>query len=154
MKLRICKTHPGARVPEYATEGAACFDLHAATVDGAAHIGRHVDPWQPVTVDTGLQFEIPEGHVMLIFSRSGQGFHHRVGLSNAVGVIDADYRGTVKVQLTTHEDPGDHSLGFFVQPGDRVAQALVLPVQRCTFEAAEQLSITERGAGGFGSSGA
>lgn len=154
MKLRICKTHPNARVPQYATASAACFDLYAATVDGATHLGRHVDPWQPVTCGTGLQFEIPDGHVMLIYSRSGHGFHHRVGLSNAVAVIDADFRGEVMVQLATHEDPGDHSLGMFVQPGDRIAQARIVAAPRVEFEVAEQLSITERGAGGFGSTGA
>jgi len=152
MKLRILKLHPNAQVPVYATEGAACFDLHAATVDGAQYIGSSCEHGNPIECGTGLAFEIPEGHVMLIFSRSGHGFNFDTRLANCVGVIDSDYRGEVKVKLT--RDPRDEfvpTLRF--QHGDRIAQALILPVPRVEFEVAEQLTITQRGAGGFGSTG-
>ena len=71
MNIRIKRTHPAARLPAYATDGAACFDLHAATVNGAEHLGDIVYPGHPVVVDTGLAFEIPEGYMLRIASRFG-----------------------------------------------------------------------------------
>ena len=100
MEIKIKKLHPGAKMPAYATAGAACFDLHAATVAGSQHLGSVVHEGYPITCETGLAFEIPQGNVMLIFGRSGHGFKDNVRLSNAVGVIDADFRGEVKVKLT------------------------------------------------------
>ncbi len=153
MEIKIKSLHPGAKMPAYATAGAACFDLHAATVDGSQHLGSVVHEGYPITCETGLAFEIPQGNVMLIFGRSGHGFKDNVRLSNAVGVIDADYRGEVKVKLICDIDPPDDKPGFFVKPGDRIAQALVLPVERVNFIFADDLSDTERGTGGFGSTG-
>lgn len=157
MNLKIQKLHPDAVVPQYATEGAACFDLVAATVNGSANLGASVETTEPVTCGTGLAFEVPPGHVMLVFSRSGHGIKHGVRLSNCVGVIDDDYRGEVLVQLT-QDDRADRDYGFdlastYIKPGERIAQAMVLPVPRVTFEVSEQLSITDRGQGGFGSTG-
>ncbi|WP_210324883.1 dUTP diphosphatase [Microvirga alba] len=131
-----------AVMPEYATEGAACFDLQTlegSTVPagGAAHFS------------TGLAFEVPAGHVMLVFSRSGHGFKHGVRLVNCVGVIDADYRGEVKVGLM---NDGDADL--VVNPGDRIAQAMILPVPKVFLVEADALNDTARGTGGFGSTGA
>ena len=148
MKLRILKLHENAIVPTYATDGAAAFDLYAAEVNGAQHIGDVCYPGHPVIVDTGLAFEVPPDHAMLIFSRSGQGFNHDTRLANCVGVIDADYRGEVLVRLTN-----DAKRDMTVRDGDRIAQAMLVPIPRVTFEVAEQLSITERGENGFGSSG-
>ena len=153
MEIKIKKLHPGAKMPAYATADAACFDLHAATVAGSQHLGSVVHEGYPITCETGLAFEIPQGNVMLIFGRSGFGFKDNVRLSNAVGVIDADYRGEVKVKLTCDIDPPDDKPGLFVKPGDRIAQALVLPVERVNFIFADDLSDTERGTGGFGSTG-
>lgn len=150
MKLRILKLHPEARVPQYATEGAACFDLHA--VIESACMEAEPRYTEPVTTRTGLAFEVPAGHVMLIFSRSGHGFNHDTRLANCVGVIDSDYRGEVQVKLT--RDPRDEfvpTLRF--QHGDRIAQALILPIPRVEFEVVEELTTTDRGAGGFGSTG-
>ena len=141
MNVNICKLREDAIVPVYGTEGAACFDLH--TVGSGI-----VEPLSAQTFGTGLAFEIPEGHVMLVFSRSGHGFKHGLRLSNCVGVIDADYRGEVKVQLRN-----DTPIAFGFEQGDRVAQAMVLPVPRVAFDVVEQLSLTERGTGGFGSTG-
>lgn len=142
IKLRVKKLVANAIIPQYASPGAACFDLHSmneAVVTSGA----------PVICDTGLAFEIPEGHVMLIYSRSGHGFKNDTRLSNCVGVIDADYRGEVKVKLTKD------SLGGIldVQKGDRIAQAMVIPVDKVTFEEVDELGSTERGEGGFGSTG-
>ena len=158
MKLKIKKLHSLAKVPEYAHDTDACFDLHACMVDGMAYIGRHVEPGYPVTFGTGLAFEVPDGWAMLIFSRSGQGFNHSVRLANCVGVIDAGFRGEVMVKLTSDALESDPAITdkqpYFVQPGDRIAQAMLVPVHRVAFEVVEELGKSERGAGGLGSTGA
>lgn len=157
MDIKIKKLHPDAKLPTYATEGAACFDLHAdrsAASDllsepEASAAGTDMFEGDDINFGTGLTFEIPKKHVMLVFSRSGHGFNHGVRLANCTGVIDSDYRGEVRVALTKDRD------GFFnVKPGDRIAQAMILPVEQVQFVLSDELSETERGAGGFGSTGA
>lgn len=143
MNLRIRKLHPSARQPKYATTGAACFDLHSVE---SAFVG----PEHHAVISTGLAFEIPNDHVMLIFSRSGHGFRQGIRLANCTGVIDSDYRGEVMIKLQSDSD--QHELN--IDPGDRIAQALILQVQQVTFEWADTLSDTDRGEGGFGSTGA
>ncbi len=91
---------------------------------------------------------------MLIFSRSGHGFNHNARLANCVGVIDSDYRGEVLVKLSMDDEFCDPETELYIRPGDRIAQAMLVQVPRCEFEVVEQLTITERGAGGFGSTGA
>ena len=97
------------------------------------------------------------GWAMLIFSRSGQGFNHSVRLANCVGVIDAGFRGEVMVKLTSDALESDPAITdkppYFVQPGDRIAQAMLVPVHRVAFEVVEELGESERGAGGLGSTG-
>lgn len=145
MKIKTKKLHPDAIVPKYATPGSACFDLHAVDVqDGPIYKGL------PVTFRTGLAFEIPRNHTMLIFSRSGHGFKHSTRLENCVGVLDADYRGEAMVSL--FRDPSHRPL-MGVNNGDRIAQAMVLPVEQVEFVLCDELSDTERGSGGFGSTG-
>lgn len=144
MKLKIKKLHPDAVVPQYQTAGAACFDLHAT--DNCVTLS---DRTEPAVLCTGLAFGIPAGHVMLVFSRSSHGFHHNTRLSNCVGVIDSDYIGEVMVKLTA-DDGGWLS----VRKGDRIAQAMIVPIPRVEFEVAQELTTTERGTGGFGSTGA
>src|SRR5574343_942818 len=151
MKLKVKTTHPDAKLPYYSTPGAACFDLFALTVNGAFTIGSNLHEGYPVTCGTGLAFEIPAGHVMLIFSRSGHGFNFDTRLANCVGVIDSDYRGEVKVKLTCDSDQPDDKPPFFVKPGDKVAQAMIVPVPSVAFELVDELTSTERGTGGFGS---
>lgn len=141
--MKIKKLSEDAQVPTYATSGSACFDLYANT-------GEFGLLTEAETFGTSIAFEIPDNHVMLVFSRSGHGFNHDVRLANAVGVIDSDFRNEVKVRLT----PDESSSTFLdVQKGDRIAQAMVLPVERVYFEVVEELSETKRGIGGFGSSG-
>ena len=142
MKIKIKKLHPAAIIPKYATNGAACFDLH--TTNG----GRAISHGGTVVCNTGLAFEIPAGHVMLIYSRSGHGFKNSVRLVNSVGVVDSDFRGEVAVKLVN-----DSPLSFSVEAGDRIAQAMVVPVPRVEFVEADELAETERGIGGFGSTG-
>ena len=139
--IKIKKLHTSAQMPHYATDGAGCFDLY-----GVAE--AEIPPMFAATISTGLALEIPEGHAMLIFSRSGHGFKHGVRLANAVGMIDADFRGPVAVRL--HNDGG---APFFVEAGERIAQGLIVKADRHSFEWAEALSDTERGEGGFGSTG-
>lgn len=143
MKAKIKKVHQDATTPTYATMGSACFDLY--TVDEGL-----VLPASAKTFSTGLAFEIPEGHVMLLFSRSGHGFNHGVRLSNCVGVIDSDYRDAVRVKL--HNDRIDG--GFHVVKGSRIAQAMIIALPNVGFEVCNELSDSERGIGGFGSTGA
>ena len=157
MQVNIKKLHENATIPTYANAGDACFDLYAATVAGFEHLGSNVHPGGPEVCGTGLVFEIPPGHVMLSFSRSGHGFKYDVRLANCVGVIDSGYRGEVMVKLTkdyTLSDEDDHSVPFFVRPGDRIAQAMIIPVERISFAEVDEISSTSRGTGGFGSSGA
>ncbi len=157
MKLKIQLQHPNAKAPTYATDGAACMDLYAATVndyDRTGNIGAMLSHGSPVVCGTGLAFDVPAGHVMLIFSRSNHGFDHNARLANCVGVIDPDYRGEVLVKLSMDDEFCDPETELYIRPGDRIAQAMLVQVPRCDFEVVEQLTITERGAGGFGSTGA
>lgn len=150
MNLKICKLHRNAVVPVYATEGAACFDLYAATVNGMEAIGDCVYPGHPAICDTGLAFEVPPGYMLQVRSRSGLAFRHGVEVFH--GTIDSDFRGGVQVLLTSaHID--DDEPPVRINPGDRIAQACLVPTPRVTFEVVDRLDATERGAGGFGSTG-
>lgn len=146
-KVRIKSTHPDAKVPFYASVGAACFDLYS--VEGA-----NVLPAKSAIIDTGLCFEIPEDHVMLVFSRSGHGFNHDIRLSNCVAVIDSDYRGTIKIKL---KSDSDWMNALYIEKGSRIAQAMIIPRPKVEFELvdgiSDDLSKTERGFGGMGSTG-
>ena len=145
MIIKIKKLHERAMIPTFATEGAACFDLYAMVEDSKkVSIYKH----SPAIIRTGLAFEIPKGHAMMIYSRSGHGFKNDVRLSNCVGVIDSDYRGEVKVKLACDNKE------FHVCSGDRIAQAMIIPVPAIEgFLVSKELSETERGDGGFGSTG-
>lgn len=154
MKLKFKKLHPDAIAPQYATAGAACFDLHALGPAEPTSDGALVSSCFPLTIRTGLAFEIPDGHVMLIFSRSGHGFKHSTRLANCVGVIDQDYRGEVLVKLTTDDNLHVNELSQLrVRPGDRIAQAMLVPIPRVELNLVDELTDTARGAGGFGSTG-
>jgi dUTP pyrophosphatase len=141
MKVKIKKLHPDAVLPKYATPGAACFDLHAIE-------GGGIDACGSMNFATGLSFEVPAGHVMLIYSRSGHGFKNGVRLANGTGVIDSDYRGEVVVKLHN-----DGTRCFDVNPGDRIAQAMIVPIPQVELVEVDELTDTERGTGGLGSTG-
>lgn len=143
--MKIKKLNEHAKIPTYATDGSGCFDLYS--VDECTLIEGEQEE-----LSIGLSFEIPEDHVMLIFSRSGHGFKEGIRLSNCVGVIDSDYRGEVKVKL--HKDENlTATVEYQIHRGDRIAQALVIPVPKVEFELVDELSTTERGEGGFGHTG-
>ena len=145
MQIKIKKCREGAVIPQYATAGAACFDLCAVLDNEKIVTDNH-----PAIIPTGLQFEIPVGYVMIVYSRSGHGFKYDVRLANCVGVVDSDYRGEVMVKLT-HD--GDDYHGLKVSNSDRIAQAMIIPVNQVSFEEVDTLSDTVRGEGGFGSTG-
>ena len=141
MKLKFKKLQPDAVTPTYATKGAACFDLTA--------IGRSVSLNDTAIYSTGLSFEIPEGHVLMVYSRSGHGFKSDMRLANAVGVCDSDYIGEVMVKLTYDGTDTPN----WPEIGDRVAQAMLVELPKVTLEETDTLHTTERGANGFGSTG-
>lgn len=138
MEIKFLKLNPDAITPTYGTDGAAAFDLYAYKYH--YHKGR-------IIVDTGLAFEIPEGHAMIIKPRSGLAFKQELHAFS--GTIDSDYRGEVKV-LIVGEDPREF---ISVEAGDRVAQAIIIPIPRVTLTEVTELSTTDRGTAGFGSTG-
>jgi dUTP pyrophosphatase len=145
MKVKIKKLDERAIVPTYAHEGDACFDIHA--LDISSQQQEYMDVLHPVLCKTGLSFEVPEGHVMLVFSRSGHGFKEGIRLANCVGVIDSGYRGELMVKLTK-----DDRCVSLIRAGDRVAQALILPVEHVDFDVVDNLGESVRGERGLGSS--
>jgi len=142
MNIKVKPLSALARLPEYATAGSACFDI-ATSSDSV-----DITPGSSAVLKTDLAFEIPPGYVMMVYSRSGHGFKNGVRLANCTGVIDSDYRGELMVKLHN-----DSSRIFSVNCGDRIAQAMIVPVQQVVFESVEELTDTARGAGGFGSTG-
>lgn len=157
MQVKVKKLHPAATLPEYATDGSGCFDLRACIVDDASFVPSPIRHDTPVLCGTGLAFEIPEGHVMLLFGRSGHAFKHGIRLANCVGVIDSDFRGEVKVKLVKDDDWHDrleHVDPPLIRPNDRIAQGLIVPIPRIEFIESDELTDTARGVGGFGSTGA
>jgi len=146
MNLGIKLIHPGARMPTYASSGAACFDLYAVS-----DIPHELYQGTSVTVSTGLIFDIPEGYVLMIYSRSGHGFGFDIRLANCVGVIDSDYKEEVMVKLTRDESPGSWLNQFRISHGDRIAQGMLIPSPRINLVQVED--VKANGRGGFGSTG-
>ena len=148
MELKIKALSPkiGTEIPlpRFATAGAACMDL-CACIDEVVTLAAG----ERRLVPTGIAIALPgPEYVALVCSRSGMGTRHGITLSNSVGVIDSDYRGELTVGLVNHGD-----VPYTIQPGDRIAQLMVLPILRPTLTVVEELDETERGAGGFGSTG-
>ena len=149
MELKIKPLSPkiGREIPApyYATPGSAAMDLHAC-IDQAVVVpagGRAVIP-------TGLAIALPSAdYVALVYARSGLGIKHGIAPANCVGVIDSDYRGEIKVGLQT-----SGSEDYTIQPGDRIAQLMIAPVLQARLTLVDELDDTQRGAGGFGSTGA
>jgi dUTP pyrophosphatase len=130
-------------LPAYETDGAAGLDLRAA-IDGTVVLA----PGERALVPTGLAIELPVGFEGQVRPRSGLAVRHGVTVLNAPGTVDSDYRGEVKVPLINHgREP------FAIARGDRIAQLVVAPVARVLLAEAAALTPTERGAGGFGSTG-
>ena len=128
-------------LPAYATEGAAGMDVVSAEDVTIAPGARH-------PVATGLAMAIPQGYEIQVRPRSGLAFKHGITVPNTPGTIDSDYRGELKVLLINH---GAES--FAISRGDRVAQLVLAPVVQAGWDEVDELDATERGAGGFGSTG-
>ncbi|HHV77192.1 MAG TPA: dUTP diphosphatase [Syntrophothermus lipocalidus] len=144
VKKLSAKVGSSVSLPFYATEGAAGMDLCACLEEEII-----VKPLERVQVPTGIAIKIPSHVVGLVFPRSGNAWRLGMTLSNAVGVIDSDYTGEIRV-LITNLDP---ERPFIVKPGDRIAQLVFVPVLSARLELVEELEETERGSGGFGSTG-
>jgi len=142
MQLKFQILSEDATLPTRTHEGDAGLDLYTSQ---AAHIGPG-ERWQ---VSTGVAVEIPEGHAGLVLPRSGLAVRNGISLVNAPGLIDAGYRGEIKV-LLLNNDPADV---FRIEPGDRIAQLVITPVLIADPVQVEELSGSERGEAGFGSSG-
>ena len=139
INLKVKRLTDTAKLPTYAHDGDACFDLYADDVN---------ETCGGFLCNTGLSVEVPPGYAMMIYSRSGHGFKNNMRLANCVGVLDSGYRGPVMVKLTC-----DRQIQYVPKAGDRIAQAMLIPVPVVTFEEVTELSDSERGEGGFGSSG-
>jgi dUTP pyrophosphatase len=142
MKIKLKNTSSN-ELPSYATAGAAGLDIRANLTEAIT-----LQPLERRLIPTGLYLEIPEGFEVQIRPRSGLAFKNGITVLNAPGTIDADYRGEVGVLLINLSNEA-----FVVEPGERVAQMVVAPYVQATWEETTALSETNRGAGGFGSTG-
>jgi dUTP pyrophosphatase len=142
MRLAVRRLDDGARLPTQAHEGDAGFDLYAL---GAATIAAG----ERLTARTGIAVEIPERHAGLVLPRSGLAARHGIALVNAPGLIDEGYRGEIRVLLINTDRRED----FVIAAGDRIAQLLIVRVERPDIVEVDELADSERGEGGFGSSG-
>ncbi|MDT8900910.1 dUTP diphosphatase [Anaeroselena agilis] len=168
IKVVVKKNQDKAVLPEYATDGAACFDLVAAET-------VVIPPGETKKITTGLIFEVPAGHVMRVYPRSGVSLKTPLRLANSVGIIDSDYRGEVAILLTNTASRSQHfshcvyaidgselSYGpyggipydqtYVIRAGERIAQGEIIPLPRVEFVENEP-SATKRGKKGFGSTG-
>ena len=142
MSLRVRRLEPGARLPSRAYPGDAGLDLYALEPATLA-------PGERAAIRTGIAVEIPEGQAGLVLPRSGLARRHGISVVNAPGLIDAGYRGEVQVLLLNT----DRSEPFALAAGDRIAQLVLVGVHTPEVVEADELALSERGAGGFGSSG-
>ena len=142
-KIKVKCVREGAQIPSYGTSYSAGADLYAC-LDAAVTIA----PGQTMAIPTGIAIEIPAGHAGLVFARSSLGTKRGLAPANKVGVIDSDYRGEMMVVLHNHG-----SVSQEINPGERIAQLLITPVLTPGFVVADELSETDRGSGGFGSTG-
>ena len=143
MKIRVKKIHPDAIIPTYKHPGDAGMDLHTVRKGKADKYGNMV-------YETGLAFEIPEGYVGLIYPRSSVSKTPH-SLRNHVGVIDSGYRGEVVFKFGWVESASEDAKVY--DKGDRIGQIIIMPYPKVEFVESYQLSETERGEGGFGSTG-
>ena len=143
MVLKLMRVREGAIIPKQATAGSAGYDL-CACMDAP----QTIEPGERCVFPSGLAAEIPTGTAGFVFTRSGLGIKKGIHVTNGVGVIDSDYRGEIRIGL--------HNLSaepYTVQPGERIAQMIIMPYFAPVIEEVTSLTETDRGAGGFGSTG-
>ena len=144
MQLKIKKLRENARIPKRGTNGSAGMDLYACIEQSVT-----LAPGQLALIPTGIAIELPDNTcAAFLYARSGLGVKHGICLSNGVGVVDSDYRGEVCVGLCNVSDKP-----YVIEPEERVAQMVIAPVLTPEIVEVEELSDTNRGAGGFGSTG-
>lgn len=143
MNIKVRKLSDTAKIPTRGSREAAGYDLYA-DLDSPVDIEPHMTEM----IGTGLSMEIPEGYFGAIFARSGLASREGLRPANCVGVVDSDYRGPFMIALHN-----DCDVVRTVEPGERIAQLVVIPYLPVTFETVEKLGETERGEGGFGSTG-
>lgn len=143
MKEIKIKLTRGAQIPKYATNGSAAVDL-CAMIDSPITL----TPGERALIPTGIALSIPDGYVGIVAARSGLACKKGICLSNGIGVIDSDYRGEISVGLFNSSKDE-----FTVERGERIAQLMFVPVESAVFVSTDSLDETERGEGGFGSTG-
>lgn len=141
--IRVKKLHPNAILPTYGSAEAAGADLYACLDEGVT-----IEAGETVFIPTGLSLEVPKGCAGLVYARSSLGAKRGLAPANKVGVIDSDYRGEIRVVLHNHGKVAQR-----VEPGDRIAQFIITPVLTPAYVETDCLSDTDRGRGGFGSTG-
>ena len=141
--IRVKKLSPKAILPTYGSVEAAGADLYACLEEGVT-----IQPGETVFIPTGIALEVPKGCAGLVYARSSMGAKRGLAPANKVGVIDSDYRGEIRVVLLNHG-----KVPQTVEHGERVAQFLITPVLTPQYEEVAELTDTDRGAGGFGSTG-
>ena len=143
LRVQISRLRPDAIVPRYQSADAAGMDLHAALDQPV-----RVEPGRTAVVSTGLAMAIPRGFEGQVRPRSSLARRHAVTLTNSPGTLDADFRGCVEILVINHgREP------FTINPGERIAQLVIAPVLQAQLVEVDELPTTERGAGGFGSTG-
>lgn len=143
MEMKVKKLRENAIIPKSATKGSAGLDLYAAIETELT-----IEPGKRVLIPTGIAAEIPEGTAGFIFTRSGLGIKKGIHVTNGVGVIDSDYRGEIHVGLHNLSDEA-----YTISPQERIAQLIIMPYFAVDIIETESLNSTERGDGGFGSTG-
>ena len=143
MNIKVKKLKGNAVVPTLGSKFAAGADLYSAEDADVV-----IEPNETKFIGTGLAMEIPEGYVGLVYARSGLACKRGLAPANKVGVVDSDYRGEIKVALHNHGKEAQT-----VENGERIAQMVIAPYLSVSYEEADELSETERGEGGFGSTG-
>lgn len=143
LPVKVKKLNENAILPTYGSANAAGADLYACLSEPL-----NLEPGQTFLVPTGLSMELPEGYAGLIYARSGLATKKGLAPANKVGVVDSDYRGEFLVPLHNHSN-----VTATIEPNERIAQLIITPYIVGSFEEADTLKDTERGAGGFGSTG-
>ena len=143
MKIHIQTMTNNAVIPAYGTDHSAGADLYALS-----DADTIIAPAETKLIHTGIAVAIPEGNVGLVYARSGLASKRGLAPANCVGVIDSDYRGEIMVALHNHSDKEQS-----VSTGERIAQLVIAPYIKAEFETVSELDDTERGSGGFGSTG-
>ncbi|WP_311492108.1 dUTP diphosphatase [uncultured Anaerococcus sp.] len=143
MKNYVLKIKTDGQIPSYGTECSAGIDLYCKTNQDII-----IKSKETVKIHTGLYVEIPEGYFGAVYPRSSTGVKKHLMLANTVGVIDSDYRGELMIFFYNYGDKEQ-----VIENGDRLAQLVIQPYLRCEIQKVEELSDSERGEGGFGSTG-